>query len=125
MDRRPLALSALVLFVALTVLATVIDGSRPGLQAGIAPTILQVLGYLSALLAGVLLLTVRDPSGAHRRGGFVVVGAVVALALLDAVMGENAGVNIGGGLVRLLCLGAVVAVTVRVGMAAASGGNRR
>jgi hypothetical protein len=122
-ERRGLAVCLLALFIALTVLATVIAGSRPGLEPGLAPWILQVAGYLSALLGGVLLLTIPGP-GAHRRAGLVVVGAVAVLALLEALLGENAGVNIGGGFVRLVCLVAVVAVTVRMGMAAASGGPR-
>ena len=123
MERRGPAVCLLALFIALTVLATIVAGSRPGLEPGLATWILQVAGYLSALVAGVLLLTVPGP-GDHRPAGFVVVGAVVVLTLLDALMGENTGVNIGGGLVRLVCLGAVVAVTVRMGMAAASGGSR-
>lgn len=123
-SRRSSALSALALFVALTVLATVIDGSRPGTEPGVLPWVLQVLGYLCALAGGVLLMRVEgDGPGwgsTNRRAGLVVLVALVVLVLLDALTGEDAGVNIGAGLVRLLGLGAIVAVTVQVDVAARS-----
>jgi hypothetical protein len=122
-DRPRLAVPLLGLFVALTVLATVVDGSRPATEPGVLPWILQLAGYLCAIAGGVVLLTVPGP-GVHRRAGVVVLAAVVVLALLDAWMGDDAGANIGGGLVRLVCLVAVVAATVRVGADAAARGRR-
>jgi hypothetical protein len=122
-ERPRLALALLALFVALTVLATVLAGSRPATEPGVLPWVLQIAGYLCAIAGGVLLLAAPGP-GLHRRAGLVVVGAVVVLALLDAWTRDDAGANIGGGLVRLVCLLAVVAATVRVGADAVSRGRR-
>ena len=52
-------------------------------------------------------------SGARGSGG-AVLGALVVLVALDVALGGLAGVNIGGGLVRVLCLGVAVAVTLRL-----------
>ena len=123
MERRRLAVCLLAPFIALTVLATVLAGSRPATDEGWAPWALQIAGYLVALAAGVLLLTVPG-RGDHRPAGFVVVGVVVVLSLLDALSADEDGANIGAGLVRRVCLGAVVAVMVRIGAAAISGGRR-
>ncbi|MGY1590603.1 hypothetical protein ACI79D_01370 [Geodermatophilus sp. SYSU D00708] len=123
MERLRLALPLLGLFVALTVLATVFSGSRPATEPGVLPWALQIAGYLGAIAGGVLLLTVPGP-GVHRRAGLVVLGAVVVLALLDAWTQDDLGADIGGGLVRLVCLVAVVVATVRVGAEAVSRGRR-
>jgi hypothetical protein len=106
--RRP-ALIALLGFLGLTFAAIMVGGSRPGLQQGVAPTVLQFSGYACALAGAVLLLR----AGA-RGTGAAVLGALVVLVGLDVALGELAGVNIGGGLVRVLCLGVIVAVTLRL-----------
>ena len=56
MDGRRPALFALLAFLGLTVVSLVVSGSRPGLQQGAAPAVVQFLGYACALAAAVLLL---------------------------------------------------------------------
>jgi hypothetical protein len=63
MDRRPASLVQLLAFVACTGVAIVVSGSRPGLQQGIAPTVVQFVGHLLALAAAVLLLLDARPVG--------------------------------------------------------------
>jgi hypothetical protein len=116
--RRP-ALIGLLGFLGLTFAAIMVGGSRPGLQQGIAPTVLQFLGYACALAGAVLLLR----SGARGTGG-AVLGALVVLVALDVALGELAGVNIGGGLVRVVCLGVMVAVTLRLMSPPTAAGRR-
>ncbi|MFW3172212.1 hypothetical protein [Geodermatophilus sp. CPCC 206100] len=113
MDRR-LPLLALVLFVVLTGASIAVSGSRPGLDQGTLPWLLQVIGHLFALAAGVLLAAHGD--GGQRRTGFVVLAAVVVLALLDAAVlaSDEGGANIGAGFVRLLLLLVLCAATARV-----------
>ena len=109
MDGRRQALLALLGFLALTVVSIGLSGSRPGLQQGVAPTVVQFLGYGCALAGGVLLVR----AGA-RGTGAAVLAALAVLVVLDVALGDLAGVNIGGGLVRVVCLGVIVAVTVRL-----------
>jgi hypothetical protein len=106
--RRP-ALIAMLAFLGLTVGAVVLSGSRPGLQQGVAPTVVQCAGYACALVGGVLLL-----SGGARRAGATVLATLAALVASDVARGELAGVDIGGGLVRVVCLGVIVAVILRL-----------
>jgi len=106
--RRP-ALIALLAFLGLTFAAIMVGGSRPGLQQGVAPAVLQFIGYACALVAAVVLLR----AGA-RGTGAAVLGALVVLVVLEVVLGALAGVDIGGGLVRVVCLGVIVAVTLRL-----------
>ncbi|PZA21290.1 hypothetical protein DMO24_11035 [Modestobacter versicolor] len=104
-------MAALLAFVLLTAAAIVVSGSRPGLQQGAAPVVLQVAGHLAALVGGVLLL------GAARTAGVVVLGAVAVLVTVELVTwatGTGGGANIGAGLVRLVALVAVAVVTVRL-----------
>ncbi|MBB3677713.1 hypothetical protein [Modestobacter versicolor] len=111
MGRRRAAMAALLAFVLLTAAAIVVSGSRPGLQQGAAPVVLQVAGHLAALVGGVLLL------GAARTAGVVVLGAVAVLVTVELVTwatGTGGGANIGAGLVRLVALVAVAVVTVRL-----------
>ena len=56
MDRRRTALVLLLAFVVCIGIEIVVSGSRPGLQQGIAPTVVAFTGYLFALVAAVLLL---------------------------------------------------------------------
>ena len=116
MDGRRPALIALLAFLGFTVVALVISGSRPGLQQGVAPTVVQFAGYACALAGAGLLL-----SGRARGSGAAVLAALVALVALDVALGDLAGVAIGGGLVRVACLAVVVAVTLRLMRPAGAG----
>jgi hypothetical protein len=121
MDRRTSALVLILLFVACTVVALVVDGSRPASASGIAPTTIQGVGYLLGL-AGALLLLLPDrgsavPLGdADRRIGGVLIGAFAVLALLDVVglTAPERGANIGAGFVRLVFLVLVGVATARL-----------
>lgn len=115
MDRRAPALAALLAFAVASVLATVLDGRLPASEESVAGWILQVLGYLAAIAGGVLLGTSTQPRS-WRVAGFVVIGAVVVMVLVDAVAvaGDDGGADIGLGLVRVLALAAVAVVAVRL-----------
>jgi hypothetical protein len=110
--RRSSALVALVGFLALTVVAIGVGGSRPGLQQGTAPTVVQFLGYGCAL-AGAVLLLIRPGAGGDRRAGGVVLGALAVLVALELAI-DGGGANIGAGFLRLVCLVVVVVLTVRL-----------
>lgn len=122
MDRRLPALAALMAFVGLTLAAIVLDGRLPASEESLAGWIAQVLAYLCALAAGVLLLAPPADPGT-RTPGFVVVGATVALVLLDALTAGQEGGNIGGGLLRVVLLGVLAVVAAR--LATAVGAARR
>ena len=114
MDRRRAALALLVLFIVCVVAATVVSGSRPGLQQGIAPTVAAFVGYLFALVAAVLLL-VPGREGADRSSrtiGTMVLGGVAVLVLLDLIVEH--GPNIGAGFVQLIGEVVIVVATVRL-----------
>jgi hypothetical protein len=115
-DRRRAALYALVGFAVATAAAIVISGSRPPTAQGIAPTIVQAVGYVFALAAALdLLAPAAHPAGADRKLGGVIVVAVAALVLLDVVaFADDAGANIGAGFLRLVCLVVIVAVAGRL-----------
>ena len=128
MDRRGRALVALMLFVVLTGASIVLSGSRPHLDQGAAPWVLQVIGYLCALAGGVLLMAPADGEGTNpddRRIGLVVLVAVAALALIDAVTlaTDSGGANIGAGFLRLICLVAIFVATARLAIATARAGR--
>jgi hypothetical protein len=123
MDRRGRALVALMSFILLTGASLVVSGSRPHLDQGSAPWVLQVIGYLCALAGGVLL-TARAEGGDgggsdDRKIGLTVTVAVVALALIDAVTAatDSGGANIGAGFVRLICLVVIAVATARLAIA--------
>jgi hypothetical protein len=122
MDRRRTSLVLLLLFVACTGVAIVLSGSRPGLQQGIAPTVVQSLGYLLALVAAVLLIapTVDDPRGA-RTLGLTVLGGLAVLVAVEFL--SAGGTDIGAGFVRLIGLVVIGVATVRLGQGVA--GARR
>ena len=121
MDRRRTSLLLLLLFVVCTGLSIAVSGSRPHLDQGTAPWLIQLVGYLCALAGGVLLAAGDGQDAAVRRLGFVVLGALVVLLLVDALtLGED-GANIGAGGVRLIGLVVIGVATVRLaqGIAAA------
>ncbi|WP_142023810.1 hypothetical protein [Blastococcus colisei] len=118
MDRRRRALVLLLLFVVLTGVSIAVSGSRPHLDQGTAPWLLQVVGHLCALAGGVLLLAPeegREDAGVRRLGA-VVLAAIVVLGLVDAMTlaADSAGANIGAGLVRLVGLVAIMVATIRL-----------
>jgi hypothetical protein len=127
MKRRRSALLALLAFVVLTLISVVVSGSRPQLQQGDAPWVLQVLGYLGAVAAGVLLL-MPDAGGVptDRRAGLIVLGGVVVLAVVEAwtLATDSGGADIGAGGVRLVALIALAVVTVRLAAGTFSAGHR-
>ena len=125
MDRRRPSLVLLLLFVLCTGVAIVWGGSRPALEQGLAPQLVQFLGYACALAAGLLLLSstaegaVADP----RRLGGLVLGALALLVLVDLVVGD--GPNIGAGLFRLVGLVVIMVATIRLAMGVAAAGRVR
>lgn len=125
-DRRGPALAALMFFVVATVVALVLDGRLPASEDSVAGWVLQVLGYLAALAAGVLLIAAPAEAGTQRTG-FVVVGAVLLLVLMDAVglTSDEGGANIGAGFVRLVCLVVLAVVTVRLALSVAAARQSR
>jgi hypothetical protein len=112
-DRRRMALVLLLGFIACIGVAVVVSGSRPGLQQGIAPTVIAFVGYLLALVAAVLLI-VQPADGTTRTIGVTVLGAVIVLVLLDLFAAD--GPNIGAGLVQLLGELVILAAAVRLAL---------
>jgi drug/metabolite transporter (DMT)-like permease len=125
MDRRRTALVLLLVFIACIGVAVVVSGSRPGLQQGIAPTVVAFVGYLLAAVAAVLLL-VPSPEGPDRSSrtiGAMVLGAVVVLVLLDLLTGE--GPDIGAGVVQLVGELVILVATLRLALGLARAGRAR
>jgi lysylphosphatidylglycerol synthetase-like protein (DUF2156 family) len=123
MDRRRVALVLLLLFVACTGVAIVVSGSRPGLQQGLAPVVVQSVGHLFALAAAVLLLVPGAAGGPQRRTGVAVLAALVVLVVLEVV--SRGGPDIGLGAVRLICLVVIGVATVRLAQGDAVAGRAR
>ena len=118
MDRRRAALTLLLLFLLCAGVAIVLSGSRPGLEQGMAPTVIAFVGYLFALVAGVLLLSPGpDAVDRTRTIGFTVVGALAVLVLVDLLAGG--GPDIGAGFVRLIAEVLIVVATVRLALGVA------
>ena len=120
MDRRPAALVSLSLCLLLTLDPIVLSGSRHGPAQGAAPAVLQVAGYVCALVGAVLLLAAPRAAGGDRMTGGVVLAVVVLLVALEVVTwatDTGGGANIGAGLVRLVGLVVLVAMTVRLASA--------
>jgi hypothetical protein len=115
-DRRRIALLLLLGFIACIGAAVVVSGSRPGLQQGIAPTVLAFGGYLLALAAAVLLIA-RQADGTTRTIGATVLAAVAVLVLLDLLTAD--GPNVGAGLVQLVGELVIMAATVRLALGVA------
>jgi len=121
-DRRRTSLVLLLLFVLCSGIAIVVSGSRPGLEQGLAPALVQFVGYACALVAGVLLLSSAPEETARRIGG-VVLGALAVLVLLDLLVA--AGPNIGAGFVRLVGLVVIMVSTIRLALGIAAAGRAR
>ena len=122
MDRRRTALVLLLLFIACIGVAVVVSGSRPGLQQGIAPTVIAFVGYLLALVAAGLLLA-QQADGTLRTLGAWVLGAVVVLVLLDLLVEH--GPTIGAGLVQLIGEVVILVATVRLALGIARASRAR
>jgi hypothetical protein len=127
-DRRRLALVALVAFALATVVSIALGGVRPASAQGIAPFVVQVVGYAFALVGGLVLLRPEGRTvGADRKLGGTVLAAVAVLAVLDveAFAGAAGGANIGAGFLRLSCLVVVVAVAGRLVATTVTAAGRR
>jgi len=98
---------SLGVFLVLLVAAIVVGGGRPGLEQGVAPTVLRVLGAGAAFLGGLLLLR-----GGARWEGTAMALAAAALVVL-ALTGDD-GPDIGAGFLVLLCLVVLAVVGVRL-----------
>jgi hypothetical protein len=126
-DRRRLALVALVAFAIATAIAIGVSGARPASAQGIAPFVVRVVGYCFGVLGGLALLFPADRTGVDRKLGGAVLAAVAVLAVLDveAFAGAAAGADIGAGFLRLICLVVVVAVAGRLVATTVTAAGRR
>ena len=124
MDRRRTSLVLLLLFVLCTGVSIVVSGSRPHLHQGLAPALVQFVGYAFGLAGGVLLLSSSDEETGRRLGGVVLV-ALGVLVLLDLLVAEDGGANIGAGFVRLVGLVVIMVATIRLALGVAAAGRAR
>jgi hypothetical protein len=123
-DRRRAALYALVAFAVATAAAIVISGGRPAGAQGLAPLVVQGVGYACALVAALeLLAPAENPAGADRKLGGAILVALTALVLLDVF--AAGGPDIGAGFLRLVCLVVIVAVAARLLASTLASGRRR
>jgi hypothetical protein len=123
-DRRRAALYALVAFAIATAAAIVISGGRPAGAQGLAPLVVQGVGYACALVAALeLLAPAENPAGADRKLGGAILVALTALVLLDVF--AAGGPDIGAGFLRLVCLLVIVAVAARLLASTLASGRRR
>jgi hypothetical protein len=123
-DRRSAALYALVAFAIATAAAIVISGGRPAGAQGLAPLVVQGVGYACALVAALeLLAPAENPAGADRKLGGAILVALTALVLLDVF--AAGGPDIGAGFLRLVCLVVIVAVAARLLASTLASGRRR
>jgi hypothetical protein len=120
-DRRRWALVALVAFLLLTVVATGVAGSRPGLDPGVAPAVLHGLAALCAVAGGLALLLPPATGRDRRTGAAVLVAVVVAEGV---ALATDAGPDIGAGFVQLLALVAILVAGGRL-VAAVAADRRR
>jgi hypothetical protein len=126
MDRRRASLVLLLLFVACTGVAIVVGGARPALQQGVAPAVVQFAGYLLALVAaGLLLVSPGGGPGSTRRIGAAVLAALLVLVLLDLLVLDDGGPDIGAGGVRVLGLVVITVATVRLAQRLPAAGRTR
>ena len=124
MDRRSAALYALVAFAIATAAAIVISGGRSAGAQGLAPLVVQGVGYACALVAALeLLAPAENPAGADRKLGGAILVALTALVLLDVF--AAGGPDIGAGFLRLVCLLVIVAVAARLLASTLASGRRR
>jgi hypothetical protein len=122
-DRRRAALYGLVAFAVATGVAIAIRGARPAGEQGVAPWLVQGVGYLCAVLAAVeLLLPAAHPAGADRRLGGVILVALAGMVLVDVFARE--GPDIGAGFLRLVCLVVIVSVAGRLLLTSRPAGRR-
>jgi hypothetical protein len=109
-------------FVACIGVAVVVSGMRSGPGQGIAPTVAAFTGYLSALLAAVLLIV---PAAGHPDGtrtiGLIVLVALVVLVLADLYAAE--GPNIGAGFLQLLGEVVILVAAVRLALGISRAGR--
>jgi hypothetical protein len=123
-DRRRAALYALVAFAIATAAAIVISGGRSAGAQGLAPLVVQGVGYACALVAALeLLAPAENPAGADRKLGGAILVALTALVLLDVF--AAGGPDIGAGFLRLVCLLVIVAVAARLLASTLASGRRR
>jgi hypothetical protein len=123
-DRRRAALYALVAFAIATAAAIVISGGRPAGAQGLAPLVVQGVGYACALVAALeLLAPAENPARADRKLGGAILVALTALVLLDVF--AAGGPDIGAGFLRLVCLVVIVAVAARLLASTLASGRRR
>jgi hypothetical protein len=118
----------LLAFVVCTGVAIFVSGMRPAGDPGVAPWAVQVVGYVCGLVAAVLLLaTGRGADAPERRMGLLLLPALLALVLLDALTAatDSGGANIGAGFVRLVLLVVIAVGTVRVARAVAAESRQR
>ena len=106
-------------------LAIVVSGSRPATDQGIAPLVVQGVGYVFVLLAVALLLAPAGSAGdsplvtrVEGRVGGVLLMALVLLVVLDILAYSEVGASIGAGFARLVVLVVIVGATVRLGAVA-------
>jgi hypothetical protein len=125
-DRRRAALYALVGFGLATAVAIVISGARPAGAQGVAPLVVQGLGYAFAVAAALdLLAPAAHPAGADRKLGGAILAALAGLVLLDVfAFADGGGPNIGAGFLRLICLVVIVAVAARLLTTTLASGRR-
>ena len=127
MSRRRTAVGSLLAFVVCTVLAVVVSGARPAMGQGIAPLLVQGVGYGFVLVAVALLLA---PAGSasdcpvtarvEGRVGGVLLMALVLLVFLDVLTYSepSGGANIGAGFARLVVLVVIAGAAARLGTVA-------
>ncbi|TKJ31693.1 hypothetical protein A6V29_18155 [Blastococcus sp. CCUG 61487] len=110
------------MFAFATVVATMLDGRVPAGDESVAGWIVQVLGHLAGLAAGLLLLASAGvpPESSTRRAGVAVLVALAGIVLADVVgLVVDGTADAGLGAVRLLCLLAVAWVALRLAPAVA------
>ena len=119
-------------FVACTAAAVGVSGARPATGQGIAPLIVQGIGYAFVLVAVALLLAPAGsatdcPVAARVEGrvGGVLLGALALLVLLDVLTYSEAGAIIGAGLARLVVLVVIVGASARLGAVGAVASRSR
>ena len=96
--------------------ATIVSGTRPNLEQGIAPTALSLASYGLGILSALLFLAMGR-RGTHPRTGLAAAltggGALVLLVVELTVIGEpRGGADIAQGLVRLIAIGALLSGVV-------------
>ncbi len=127
MSRRRTAVVSLLASVVCTAAAVGVSGARPATGQGIAPLVVQGVGYVFVLVAVALLLA---PAGSGedcpvaarvegRMGGLLLMSVVLLVALDVVTYSEaSAAASIGAGLARLVVLVVIVGAAARLGTVA-------